>query len=62
MTVDRERSPSESPSLNGMDRLERDQRLDSWVSSPQRPARLLDHGAARSALGGEWLGHALRPC
>jgi hypothetical protein len=59
VTVDRERSPSESPLLNGMAQLERDHRLDSWVSSLERPARLLDHGAVRSALGGEWLGHAL---
>lgn len=61
MTVGRVLSSSESPLLNGMAKLEHDQRLDSWVSRLERPARFLDHGAVRSALGGDWLGHALHP-
>jgi uncharacterized membrane protein len=61
VTVDCDCSPGESPLLNGMARLERDQRLDRWMSALERPAHLLSHGAVRRALGGKWLGHALHP-
>ena len=61
MTVDREPRPTSRRYSNAIARLEGDQRLDACVSSLQPPARDLDQSPVRSALGGKWLGHALRP-
>jgi uncharacterized membrane protein len=50
-----------SPLVDGMARLEGEERLDRWVSSLSRPARLVGNGRLRWMLSGKWLGHALHP-
>jgi uncharacterized membrane protein len=50
-----------SPFLAATRRLETDERLDPFATALSRPAQLLNRGAGRAVLGGQWLGHALHP-